>query len=64
MLVERVEPLVQLRIVLDEPEIDRVHGLRDAGMHQRPQVERVHRHGVVERGFDRLGRAHVSEPEP
>ena len=39
MFVQRIEALVQLRIVLDEAEVGRVHGLRDTGVHQRPQVQ-------------------------
>jgi hypothetical protein len=68
MFVERVQPLVQLRIVLHETEVGLVHGLRDARVHQRPQVERVHGGRAGQRRFDshfdRLSRTHMAEAQP
>src|SRR5688572_31524850 len=64
MLVQRIEAFVQLRIVLDEAEIGCVDGLRDAGVHQRPEVERAYGRGVGQRCFDGLRRTHVAVSEP
>src|SRR5690606_33203906 len=64
MLVELVEPLVQLRIVLDQAQVRRMDRAGDTRIDQRPEIHRPDDGAILQSALDRLRGARVTEAEP